>query len=114
MPLCWKRSDPRPSRVSGMSDRTVRREAFAFVREFPAASPSQLRVDRHYLLCASRGALRLEAHGMSWVLPPARAALIAAGEPIQVAIPLPVTTSSVLFDPGFAPEPPAPLTVFDL
>ena len=90
------------------------REAFAFARDFEAAPPSELCVDRHYLLCASQGALRLEAHGESWVLPPARAALIAAGEPIQVAIPQPVTTSSVLFDPGFAPEPPAPLTVFDL
>lgn len=90
------------------------REAFAFARDFAAAPPTELRVDRHYLLCASRGALRLEAHGASWVLPPARAALIAAGEPIQVAIPSPVTTSSVLFDPGFAPDPPAPLTVFDL
>jgi AraC-like DNA-binding protein len=48
------------------------------------------------------------------VLPPARAALIAAGEPIQVSIPQPVTTSSVLFVPGFTPDPPAPLTVFDL
>lgn len=90
------------------------REAFAFARDFAAAPPSELRVDRHYLLCASRGALRLEAHGESWVLPPARAALIAAGEPIQVAIPHPVTTSSVLFHPAFAPDPPAPLTVFDL
>jgi AraC-like DNA-binding protein len=97
-----------------MADRPVRREAFGFAREFPESAPSQLRVDRHYLLCASRGALRLEAHGKVWVLPPARAALIAADEPIQVAIPQPVTTSSVLFDPGFAPEPPAPLTVFDL
>ena len=92
----------------------VRREAFAFARDFAAAPPSELRVDRHYLLCASRGALRLEAHGQVWVLPPARAALIAAGEPIQVAIAQPVTTSSVLFDPGFAPEPPGPLTVVDL
>lgn len=90
------------------------REAFAFARDFAAAPPTELRVDRHYLLCASRGVLRLEAHGESWVLPPARAALIAAGEPIQVAIPHPVTTSSVLFDPGFAADPPAPLTVFDL
>jgi hypothetical protein len=81
----------------------VRREAFAFARDFAPAPPSELCVDRHYLLCASRGALRLEARGTSWVLPPARAALIAAGEPIQVAIPQPVTTSSVLFDPGFAP-----------
>ena len=92
----------------------VRREAFAFAREFAAAPPSELCVERHYLLCASRGALRLEAHGSVWVLPPARAALIAAGEPIHVAVPQPVTTSSVLFDPGFAPEPTEPLTVFDL
>lgn len=92
----------------------VRREAFAFARAFVVAPPSELRVERHYLLCASSGALRLEAHGKVWVLPPARAALIAAAEPIQVAIPQPVTTSSVLFDPGFAPEPSAPLSVFDL
>jgi AraC-like DNA-binding protein len=92
----------------------VRREAFAFVRDFEAAPSSELCVDRHYLLCASQGALRLEAHGQSWVLPPARAALIAAGEPIQVSIPQAVTTSSVLFDPRFAASPPAPLTVFDL
>ena len=90
------------------------REAFAFARRFAAAPSSELAVEQHYLLCASQGALRLEAHGTSWVLPPARAALIAAGEPIQVAIPQPVLTSSVLFDPGFAPQPPAPLTVFDL
>jgi AraC-like DNA-binding protein len=92
----------------------VRREAFAFAQDFAPAPATELRVDRHYLLCASRGALRLEAHGESWVLPPARAALIASGEPIQVAIPQPVTTSSVLFDPGITPEPPAALTVFDL
>jgi AraC-like DNA-binding protein len=92
----------------------VSREAFGFARDFAAAPPSELRVDRHYLLCASRGALRLEAHGQVWLLPPARAALIAADEPIQVALPQPVTTSSVLVDRGFAPDPPAPLTVFDL
>ena len=97
-----------------MPGRPVTREAYAFAREFAEAPASLLQVDRHYLLCASRGALRLEARGQVWVLPPARAALIAAGEPIQVAIPQPVTTSSVLFDTDFAPEPPAPLTVFDL
>lgn len=90
------------------------REAFAFARDFDAAPSSELCVDQHYLLCASQGALRLEAHGRSWVLPPARAALIAAGEPIQVAIPQPVTTSSVLFSRDFVDAPPAPSTVFDL
>src|SRR5262249_37591796 len=70
-------------------------------------------VDRHYLLCASAGALRLEAQGRAWVLPPARAALIEAGRPIRVSIPQPVTTASVLFGTEFTPTPPAPLTVFD-
>ncbi|MGS0687648.1 AraC family transcriptional regulator [Nakamurella sp. GG22] len=92
----------------------MRREAYAFAREFAAAPTTELCVDRHYLLCAASGALRLEAHGSTWVLPPARAALIAAGEPIQVSIPRPVTTSSVLFDSQFVAEPPQPLTVFDL
>lgn len=90
------------------------REAYSFVRTFPPEPARELRVDRHYLLCASAGALRLEAEGQAWLLPPARAALIEAGRPIQVSIPQPVTTASVLFDTGFTPAPPAPLTVFDL
>ncbi|WP_232050277.1 AraC family transcriptional regulator [Actinoplanes sp. OR16] len=84
------------------------------MRTFPAEPVRELMTDSHYLLCASAGVLRLEAEGQSWVLPPARAALIAAGRPIRVSIPQPVTTSSVLFDPMFAPVPPTPLTVFDL
>jgi AraC-like DNA-binding protein len=71
-------------------------------------------VDQHYLLCASSGALRLEAGGQSWLLPPARAALIEAGRPVLVSVPQPVTTASVLFDPFCTPPVPAPLTVFDL
>lgn len=90
------------------------REAYAFVRDFAAGPVRELCVDRHYLLCASAGALRLEAQGQAWLLPPARAALIEAGRPIRVSIPIPATTASVLFDPEFAPAPPAPLTVFDL
>lgn len=90
------------------------RQAFSFVRTFAAEPARELRVDRHYLLCASAGALRLEAQGRAWVLPPARAALIEAGRPIRVSIPQPVTTASVLFDTRFTAAPPAPLTVFDL
>jgi AraC-like DNA-binding protein len=41
-------------------------------------------------------------------------ALIQAGRPIQVSIPQPVRTASVLFDVGLTPQPPAPLAVFDL
>jgi AraC-like DNA-binding protein len=90
------------------------RKAYSFVRTFMPEPERDLCVDRHYLLCASAGALRLEAQGQAWLLPPARAALIEAGRPIWVSIPRPVTTASVLFDTAFAPRPPAPLTVFDL
>lgn len=81
------------------------------VRTISRPPPSELCVDRHYLRCASQGALRPKAHGRSSVPAHARTALISAGGPIQVAIPQPVTTSSVLFDPDFAPEPPATVRV---
>jgi AraC-like DNA-binding protein len=90
------------------------RKAYSFVRTFAPEPARDLCVDRHYLLCASAGALRLQAQGQAWLLPPARAALIEAGQTIQVSIPQPVTTASVLFDTAFTPAPPAPLTVFDL
>lgn len=90
------------------------RPAYSFVRTFPAEPERELCVDRHYLLCASAGVLRLEAQGQAWLLPPARAALIEAGRPIRVSIPQPVTTASVLFDVGFVPAPAAPLAVFDV
>jgi AraC-like DNA-binding protein len=90
------------------------RSAYSFVRTFAPEPARELCVDRHYLLCASAGALRLETQGQAWLLPPARAALIEAGRPVRVSIPQPVTTASVLFDTGFTAVPPAPLTVFDL
>lgn len=90
------------------------RKAYSFVRTFAAEPARDLCVDRHYLLCASAGALRLEAQGRAWLLPPARAALIEAGHLIRVSLPHPVTTASVLFDTAFTPAPPAPLAVFDL
>lgn len=90
------------------------RDAYSFVRIFAPEPTRDLCVDRHYLLCASAGALRLEAQGQAWLLPPTRAALIEAGRPVRVTITQPVTTASVLFDTGFAPAPPGQLTVFDL
>lgn len=90
------------------------REAFAFTRSFAPTRPTELLVDRHYLLCASKGALRLEAEGQRWLLPPARAALLRAGRPATVTIPQPATTASVLFHVDFVPPPRQHLTVFDL
>lgn len=82
--------------------------------EFPAGGPIEFRDTRHYLLYARSGLLRLEAEGRRWSLPPARAALIAAGQPITFWLPQPVTALSVLFDPDWAPPPAKPLTAFDL
>lgn len=90
------------------------RPAFSFVGEFEPGPPAELCLDRHYLLCATRGVLRLEAEGRAWTVPPARAALITAYRPIQVTIVAPLQTASVLFDVGFTPAPSAVLSVFDL
>lgn len=71
-------------------------------------------MDRHYLLYAREGTMRLEAAGRRWTLPPARAALIAAGEPVTVTILTRLVSASVLFAAGFAEAPPAPLSVFEM
>jgi hypothetical protein len=92
----------------------VIRPAYSFVRTFSPEPARELCVGRHYLLCASAGSLRPGATGQAWLLPPARAPLIDAHQPIRVSVPRSVTTASVLFDTGFTPVPPAPLTVFDL
>ena len=58
--------------------------------------------------------MRLERDDTSWTLPPARAALIRAGEQIEVTILQPMTTASVLFHSGFVAPPASALTVIDM
>jgi AraC-like DNA-binding protein len=89
-------------------------EAHTFFQDFDPEPPQVFQMDRHYLLYAFAGAMRLEALGQSWSLPPARAALITAGEPITVSLPQKMTVCSVLFDAGFVPPPPRELSVFDM
>lgn len=88
--------------------------AYSFFQDFDPAPPAPFLTDRHYLLYAASGAMRLHAGGRCWSLPPARAALIAAGHPITVSLPQRMTVCSVLFATGFTDPPPAPLTVFDM
>lgn len=90
------------------------RPIHSLVRDFAPADAAPFCSDQHYLLCVSSGTVRLEAHGTVWMLPPQRAALIAAGERIEVTVPVPVTSSSVLVSRSFAPAPAAPVSVFDL
>ncbi|WP_421726312.1 helix-turn-helix domain-containing protein [Bauldia sp.] len=89
-------------------------EAFTVFQDFPPAPQQPFRMDRHYLLYASRGTMRLEADGRDWTLPPARAALIAADKEVLITLPQPLTACSVLFAPDFVEAPPAPLAVFDI
>lgn len=88
--------------------------AFCVSRSFPPEPPTTHRFDRHYLLYATHGTMRLEAEGRCWSLPPARAAWIAAGAPITVALARPVEVCSLLFDPTIFAAPAAALTVFEI
>jgi AraC-like DNA-binding protein len=88
-------------------------EAYCLHREFAPEGPIPFEVDRHYLLYAASGTMRLEAVGQRWTLPPARAALITAGQPVSITILTRLTSASVLFAPRFMPDPPA-VAVFDV
>ena len=88
--------------------------AYVLNREFPAMARTEFEIDRHYLLYARRGTMRLEHQDHQWSLPPARAALIAANTRVQITLPAPVEACSVLFDATVFPQPPAKLRVFDI
>ncbi len=89
-------------------------EAYCFHKSFEPSPPSGFQTDRHYLIYAFEGALRLEAQGKRWTLPPARAALITSGVPITITVLSRLTSASVLFEPGFMPTPDRALSVFDV
>jgi AraC-like DNA-binding protein len=89
-------------------------DAYVVSRVFEPEAERTFAVPHHYLLYAESGALTLEAEGRRWTLPPARAALIAAGHPVVIGLPRRVAACSALFAPSFAPEPPAALSVFDV
>ncbi len=89
-------------------------EATCFHRVFEPAGAAEFRMDRHYLLYASEGTLRLEADGQSWTLPPARAAFIPAGQGVMVSIRSRLVSASVLFAPDHYPDLPERLAVFEM
>ncbi len=88
-------------------------DAYCIHRTFEAAEPTAFKMDRHYLVYALEGMLRLEANGRRWTLPPARAALIGADHTVTISIPRRLVSASVLFNRA-AFTPPQPLTVFDM
>ena len=88
--------------------------AFCIYRDFPPEADKTVQFDCHYLLYAAKGTMRLQAAGRSWTLPPARAALIAAGAPITLSIAATITCCSALFSPDDYAVPEAPLRVLDM
>jgi AraC-like DNA-binding protein len=88
--------------------------AYAVFRGFDPEPPTRYRFDRHYLLYALQGTMRLEADGRSWSLPPARAAWIRAGVEILFSIDRPIRCCSALFSPDHFDAPSQPLTVFEM
>lgn len=88
--------------------------AYCFHRVFEPEPLKAFEVDRHYLLYSAKGSLRLETEDRSWMLPPSRAAWIAANVPIKIEIKHPVTCCSVLFDTNFIEAPDPACEVFDM
>lgn len=66
----------------------------------------------HYLLYASTGAFYLTVGQRRWLLPPQRAAWLAAETPMRLEAAGAGTTSSVLFTTDAIPAPPTPCRVF--
>ncbi len=88
--------------------------AFCVYRDFPPETGKTVQFDRHYLLYAAKGTMRLQAAGRAWTLPPARAALIAADAPITLDIATTITCCSALFSPTHYAAPAEPLRVLDM
>jgi AraC-like DNA-binding protein len=88
--------------------------AFSVAQSFGPAPRRSFQVDRHYLLYSAEGVMRLEAAGTIWSLPPARAALISANQPIEITLPGKILCRSVLFSTDFVVPPPHVLSVFEM
>jgi AraC-like DNA-binding protein len=88
--------------------------AFGFYQEFVSLGDEWISFPRHYLLYASTGVFHLEVEQTQWLLPPQRAAWIAAGVPIRVTIQAPVTCCSVLYAQGSIAPPVPGCRVFAL
>ncbi len=88
--------------------------AYCFYRVFEPAPLKAFEIDRHYLLYSAKGTVRLETEERSWMLPPTRAAWIAANVPIKIEIKKPVTCCSILFDIDFVKTPEPHCNVFEM
>ena len=88
--------------------------AYCLHRAFDPSDWIDFKTDRHYLLYAMEGSVRLEAEAQRWTLPPARAALIGAGHSIRISVLTRLKSASALFSTDHYPAPKRALSVFDM
>lgn len=93
---------------------TMTSQAYCIARTFPAGAERRLQRPDHYVIYCTQGVLRLRTDGRVWPLPAARAAIVRAGEPVDVSLPCEVTTCSVVFRRGFVDAPEQALAVVDM
>lgn len=86
--------------------------AYGFAQTFTSLPGDWSTFPRHYLLYASSGTFYLEVAQARWLLPPQRAAWIAADVPLRVSVKAPVACCSVLFAKDAITPPPLPCQVF--
>ncbi len=86
--------------------------SFGINRDLPSLDAGWQAFPGHYLLYASRGAFTLAVEGRQWLLPPQRAALVAADVPIRIQAKGPATSSSILFARDSIPAPAFDCRVF--
>lgn len=87
---------------------------FGINRQLPFLNADWQTFPGHYLLYASSGAFTLDVSDRRWLLPPQRAAWVAADVPVRIQAKAPVTSSSILFLVGSIPTPDFNCRVFSV
>lgn len=85
---------------------------FGINRELPSLDSGWQTFPGHYLLYASRGTFTLEVEDRQWLLPPQRAAWVAADVLIRIRATASVISSSILFARESIPPPAFDCRVF--
>src|SRR5690348_9945373 len=85
---------------------------FGINQKLPSLDPGWQAFPGHYLLYASSGVFILEVEDKRWLLPPQRAAWVAADIPIHIYATNAITSSSILFSQGSIPPPAFDCRVF--
>lgn len=88
------------------------RTSFGLAEEHASVTSSWHTHARHQVLYASRGAMMLEVDGRRWLLPPQRAAFLAAGARHRASSERGVSLRAVYLAPGLVPPGVATCSVF--